>query len=548
VIVEASKNGAGGPAPHRRRRRARRVEPDRLLPHNALAERCLVGAPLCLGEYERKTAEAAELVRRIATVTCSADFYLPREGMVFRALEELVEDGVAITHASVIERLATYQEAQTTFRACEPETFLLGEVSGNFLTEPGPLLHHAHTVAQHARHREALERASDLVQALKDGHLDRAAELAKGVATELEPPVETAAPLCRPLTELGQLVGSNPTRLTTGVATLDAATRGGIPVSKVVVVGGAPGAGKTTFLLQLGHAWARDGVQVTFLAGDEELEGLLVRVGQLEGLDRDLLERGDPETMALFQERLAELEPTLSFVDGDELGGTVNAAAEDLARRAAGGPSVLIIDSVQTVRADGADLLEDRRAKVDLVMAAMKRAAHVHRHLVLATCELARGAYRSTNAAERIDDLAAFKESGGIEYAASLAVVLRSVKDGGGLVDGTIPKSRIGTKQPFRLSLDGQRARFVEVAIEDPDSGEAIVERETNALDEAKSRILAVLRKAIQPLRSKGEIQRRAKVQRSRCWVALNELLEQGEVVILDGAFRAKKDPAGGAL
>ena len=42
-----------------------------------------------------------------------------------------------------------------------------------------------------------------------------------------------------------------PRRFPTGIATLDAITRGGMPEGRLALVGGAPGAGKTTLIVEL---------------------------------------------------------------------------------------------------------------------------------------------------------------------------------------------------------------------------------------------------------------------------------------------------------
>ena len=139
------------------------------------------------------------------------------------------------------------------------------------------------------------------------------------------------------------------------------------------------------------------------------------------------------------------------LVDGDDLAGSVERIAELLAVRAAGKPAVLVVDSLQTVRAIGTDTAGSPRERVDAVVRALKSMRDRHGFLVVATCELARGAYRSKALAEQINDLAAFKESGGIEYAAQTALVLRSVPDEPALVDVAVPKNRAYRKDAFRL-------------------------------------------------------------------------------------------------
>jgi hypothetical protein len=213
----------------------------------------------------------------------------------------------------------------------------------------------------------------------------------------------------------------------------------------------------------LGHRWAEQGFYVSILAADEGADGLLMRVGQSLGLDRDALENGEGDT---GEELAAHLEalPAFMLVDAGEEQATVEDAACELQARAAGRPAVLLIDSIQTVRASGTGDAADPRARVDAVMATLKGVARGG-VLVVATCELNRGAYRSRRPEDRVEDLAAFKESGGVEYGAHLAIVLRSVQGQIGAVDVSMAKNRWGQRLPVRLALDFDRATFREVAI-----------------------------------------------------------------------------------
>lgn len=131
---------------------------------------------------------------------------------------------------------------------------------------------------------------------------------------------------------------------------------------------------------------------------------------------------------------------------------------------------MLVVDSIQTIRAAGTDQAKDAREKVDVVVRALKAVRDRYGFLVIATCELSRGAYRSRSVSETINDLAAFKESGGIEYAAQTALVLRSVPEESNLVDITVPKNRAFKRNPFRLRMDHRTTSFTEVDAPSPSS------------------------------------------------------------------------------
>ncbi len=271
------------------------------------------------------------------------------------------------------------------------------------------------------------------------------------------------ADVARGMSKQGPIV-----RLATGIPSVDTAMRGGIAVPRFVVVGGAPGVGKTSLAIYLAFLWACRGVWVGILAIDEGPEGVVMRIAQMLGFSVSALEEGDAELWELLLERLAKL-PIL-IVDGDDDEATVENVARALSVLAKGAPSVLVVDSVQTVRAVGSEKADGIRARIDIVVRALKRVPQRYLMMVIATCELARGSYRSKQAAEQINDLAAFKESGSIEYAGQTLFVLRSVPGEESLIDVAVPKNRAHRKQPFRLRMDHRLVTFEEVLMPDTDA------------------------------------------------------------------------------
>jgi replicative DNA helicase len=332
------------------------------------------------------------------------------------------------------------------------------------------------------------------------------------------------------LADRASRLGGRGTRIPLGVKTLDDACRGGLLPGKILIVGGAPGAGKTTFVTQKAHELAKRGVHVAVLAADEDADGLLTRIGQNENLCREDLEDGSDVARANLAQSVRDL--PLMLVDAEDEGGTVEAVAEELARRAAKGPSVLIVDSVQTCRAVGTDVADGPRARADLVMLALKRVARQFGHVVIATSEVSRGWYRNSN--DRIDPLAAFKESGGIEYGAAIAVAMVNVKGDDDLVDVVIAKNRLGRKDPFRLKLSFVSARFNEVQFPDDDD-----QTPARRFENVTQQILKLLRKRTD-LRSKNAIFRELGGHRREVLEAVDEMMATGVIAVVDGCFRAR--------
>ncbi|NOR71071.1 MAG: AAA family ATPase, partial [Methylomarinum sp.] len=73
-------------------------------------------------------------------------------------------------------------------------------------------------------------------------------------------------------------------RISTGLAEFDRVLGGGIVRGSVVLIGGAPGAGKSTILLQVIASAAQKGVSVLYVSGEESLQQIAERAHRL-GLD-----------------------------------------------------------------------------------------------------------------------------------------------------------------------------------------------------------------------------------------------------------------------
>lgn len=242
-------------------------------------------------------------------------------------------------------------------------------------------------------------------------------------------------------------------RRPTGIPPLDRALRGGMREEKVMIIGGAPGAGKTSLARQIADYMARTGVVVGWLASDEEPEDIDMRRLQAIGVPRHVAEQPDEATLQLAARELQGL-PFVMF--DAQAGWTIETAFAELGRLYPDQPRMFVIDSLQTVQTARTTSIDSKRERIDDVLATAKQLcrAPATRCFVIFTSELARGAYRSESSVEATSDISAFKESGGIEYAGQVLLVLRSVKGDGQFVDVTMPKNRLGTKLDFLLKLD----------------------------------------------------------------------------------------------
>lgn len=303
---------------------------------------------------------------------------------------------------------------------------------------------------------------SELFRRDPDSFADKIrAAMAAAVAANEPPP-----PAYRRLSEMVGALQPIGQRMATGFASLDEATRGGVPLGRVVVLAGAPGAAKTGLSVYLASQWERAGCAVVYLASDEPAEGVITRLGQNAGFSRDGLESegaaGDA-IRAEFARRSADRAMAVIDPDADTSMCTIEDAERALLHLAGDRPRVLVVDSLQTARCAAADGAESLRERIDAKLAVIKAIAK-RGTLVIAISEMSRAGYRSNSRGDNISALAAGKESGSIEYGASLLLGLRSVAGETGMVDVEVAKNRLGGSKPeLRLRLDFDRASFAEV-------------------------------------------------------------------------------------
>jgi DNA repair protein RadA/Sms len=117
-----------------------------------------------------------------------------------------------------------------------------------------------------------------------------------------------------------------PPRRPTGIAELDRVLGGGLVPASAILVGGDPGIGKSTLLLQAAAALARDGRRVLYISGEESIEQTRLRARRLGVQDAPL-----------------------------ELAAAINLRDIAASLQSAGDTSLVVIDSIQTMWLDSID-------------------------------------------------------------------------------------------------------------------------------------------------------------------------------------------------
>ena len=98
------------------------------------------------------------------------------------------------------------------------------------------------------------------------GQAPRGAAVGRGKARELVPLSGPTEPMAR---------------LAAGIAEFDHVTGGGLVAGSALLIGGDPGIGKSTLLLQIAALTARNGARVVYVSGEEAIEQVRMRAERL---------------------------------------------------------------------------------------------------------------------------------------------------------------------------------------------------------------------------------------------------------------------------
>jgi len=143
-----------------------------------------------------------------------------------------------------------------------------------------------------------------------------------------------------------------PPRAVVGIAELDRVLGGGLVPASAVLVGGDPGIGKSTLLLQAAAALARSGQPVLYVSGEESIEQVRLRARRLGVMEA-------PIDLAAS----VNLRDIAASLDGGRPGGR---------------PALVVIDSIQTMWLDQIDsapgtVAQVRAAAFELIRLAKQR-------------------------------------------------------------------------------------------------------------------------------------------------------------------------------
>lgn len=103
-------------------------------------------------------------------------------------------------------------------------------------------------------------------------------------------------------------------RIQTGIGELNRVLGGGVVPGSLVLVGGDPGIGKSTLLLQTSHALTQAGLRVLYVSGEESVRQTKLRAERLGALSDQLFVLCE-SNMDLIEEAIDQLDPHFLVID-----------------------------------------------------------------------------------------------------------------------------------------------------------------------------------------------------------------------------------------
>ncbi len=132
---------------------------------------------------------------------------------------------------------------------------------------------------------------------------------------------------------LSKIVNANEERTIIGISELDRVLGGGLVKGSLVLVGGDPGIGKSTLLLQVCHSLAKSGQKLLYVSGEESLQQIKIRAERI-GEFSDSLELLCETNLDEIRNVIENRKPEVVVIDSiqtmyhDEVGSTPGSVSQ----------------------------------------------------------------------------------------------------------------------------------------------------------------------------------------------------------------------------
>ncbi len=114
--------------------------------------------------------------------------------------------------------------------------------------------------------------------------------------------------------QLGKILTTGRERFETGIGEVDRVLGGGIVPGSLVLIGGDPGIGKSTLLLQIAGQLSKINKKILYITAEESLEQLADRARRLKISGENIFVLAESDMLEIA-DRIEEIEPDVIFVD-----------------------------------------------------------------------------------------------------------------------------------------------------------------------------------------------------------------------------------------
>lgn len=113
---------------------------------------------------------------------------------------------------------------------------------------------------------------------------------------------------------MSEIVTNDEVRTLTGIGELDRVLGGGIVTGSLVLVGGDPGIGKSTLLLQMCKQLAEAGKDVLYVSGEESVKQIKMRADRLGTFQKELFLLSETD-LDIVTEVIGRKKPEIVIID-----------------------------------------------------------------------------------------------------------------------------------------------------------------------------------------------------------------------------------------
>jgi len=152
------------------------------------------------------------------------------------------------------------------------------------------------------------------------GRCDECGEWNSLVEEVVTPPRSARRPSFAPAkaTPITEIESRDVPRVTTGIDEFDRIMGGGAVLGAAILIGGEPGIGKSTLLLQAADRIAADGLRVLYVTAEESLLQTKLRAGRLGVATHNLLLLAETNVDAILDE-MTRVAPSLTIIDSIQM-------------------------------------------------------------------------------------------------------------------------------------------------------------------------------------------------------------------------------------